>query len=228
MALTVEDAVRARQSVRAFRPDPVPVAEVERLLDLARHAPSGGNLQPWHVYVLLGAARERLTATVQGKLARGEREVPGYDIYPKSLWEPLRTRRREAGALRYAALGTPRDRDAQTELEHSNLAFWGAPVGLFFCLDRRAGPPQWSDVGMFMQTLMLLATSRGLATCAQEVWATWPDSVAAALNLPGDLVLFAGMSLGYANPDAPLNRFRTAREGVAGFATFIGDPALGG
>ncbi len=220
--MNVAQAVLERQSTRAFLPDTVSQAEITDLLDLARRAPSGGNLQPWLVYVLAGAAKDALVSAVQGKLARDERETPSYEIYPKGLWEPLRSRRREAGTLRYAALGISREMDGYAIMERQNLAFFGAPVGLFFCLDRRVGPPQWSDLGMFMQTLMLLATERGLATCPQEIWSLWPDSVGAALSLPEGMLLFAGMSLGYADPNSPMNAARTAREEVAGFTTFIG------
>ena len=220
--MMVGEAIRARQAIRAFRPDPVPRAEVEALLDAARQAPSGGNLQPWHVYALAGTARDALVAAAQAKLARNERETPAYEIYPKALWEPLRGRRRDAGAQRYAALGVTRAMDGQAELERRNLGFFGAPVGLFFCLDRRVGPPQWSDMGMFMQSFMLLAVERGLATCPQEVWANWPETVGAALGLPAHLMVFAGMSLGFADADSPMNGYRTGREATEGFATFLG------
>jgi len=220
--MTVEEAVRTRQSIRAFLPDPVPQADVAAVLEVARHAPSGGNLQPWVVYALAGAAKDALVASVAAKLARGERETPLYDVYPPGLWEPLRGRRRAAGLQRYQALGIPRENGAEAVLERRNLEFFGAPVGLFFCLDRRNGPPQWSDMGMFMQTVMLLATARGLATCPQEIWSGWPDSVRAALAMPDHLMLFSGMSLGYADPSSPLNQYRTAREEVAGFTTFLG------
>jgi nitroreductase len=224
MTMTVAQATLARQSIRAFRPDPVAQADVEALLDLARHAPSGGNLQPWVVYAIAGAAKDALIAAVAQKLAHNERETPPYDVYPKNLWEPLRSRRREAGLQRFAALGMPRDGGAEAILERRNLEFFGAPVGLFFCLDRRVGPPQWSDMGMFMQTLMLLATARGLATCPQEIWSGWPDSVRAALDLPAHLMTFSGMALGYPDPESPMNTYRTARDEVATFTTFVGFP----
>jgi nitroreductase len=218
--MNVAEAVLARQAVRAFRPDPVPEAVIRELLDLARHAPSGGNLQPWHVHVVTGAARDALVASLRARLDAGERDPPSYRIYPEKLWDPLRSRRREAGEQRYRALAMPREHDGQLELERRNLDFFGAPVGLFFSLDRRCGPPQWADLGMFMQTLMLLATARGLATCPQEVWSTWSASVGVALGLAPHLMLFAGMSLGYADAASPMNLYRTPRENVDSFATF--------
>ena len=222
--MDVAEALRCRRAVRAFRPDPVSGAEVADLLDGARFAPSGGNLQPWHVYVLTGEARATLIAAVREKIDRGEREAPEYAIYPKDLWEPLRGRRREAGAQRYAALGLSRAMNGQATLERRNLEFFGAPVGLFFCLDRRVGPPQWADMGMFMQSLMLLAASRGLATCPQEVWSQWPASVDAVLRLPPDHMVFAGMALGYADLSSPVNAYRTGRSSVEEFATFLDLP----
>ena len=103
-----------------------------------------------------------------------------------------------------------------------NFRFFDAPVGMFFCIDRRLGPPQWSDLGMYMQTLMLLATERGLATCPQEVWAHWPATIADFLQLPPELMVFAGMALGYRDERAVLNRFRTAREPLEVFAELRG------
>ena len=127
------------------------------------------------------------------------------------------------GAQRYAALGAhDKDKAALKDLAARNYRFFDAPVGLFFCLDRKLGPPQWSDMGMYMLSVMLLAVERGLDTCPQESWSNWPVSVRAYLNQPDDLMLFAGMSLGYRDADHPLNKFRTAREPLEVFAELRG------
>ena len=221
--MNVTDAVLARHAARAFKPDAVPAELLRKLLETAKRAPSGGNLQPWRVFALAGQALTEFKALIAAKLEAGiDGEPPEYRIYPAGLWEPLRSRRRVAGAMRYAALGLPRGDASQRELTVRNFHFFGAPVGLFFCLDRRAGPPQWADVGMYMQTLMLLAIEHGLATCPQEVWANWPKSIAGYLQLPSELMVFAGMSLGYEDAGAPLNQFRTDREAFDGFAQMIG------
>ena len=221
--MNVSEAVAARHSVRAFRSDPVPGGIVRGLLEAAKQAPSGGNLQPWRVYALAGAPLAELKVQIAAKLAAGESETPEYEVYPPDLWEPFRRRRRETGAQRYAALGVDdKDKAGLKELGDRNYRFFDAPVGLFFCLDRRLGPPQWSDLGMYMQTLMLLAVEQGLDTCPQESWSNWPVTVRACLGLPDDLMLFAGMSLGYRDPDHPLNRFRTAREPFETFAEMRG------
>lgn len=221
--VNVTEAVARRYSVRAFRPDPVPGAIVREILDAARRAPSGGNLQPWRVYALSGDALAAFKAVVDAKIARGVAETPEYNVYPPKLWEPLRTRRRETGALRYAALGVAdKDEAGQEALNRKNYAFFGAPVGLFFYLDRRCGPPQWSDVGMYMLAVMLLAVDRGLDTCSQESWSNWPKTVAEFLNLPPEFMLFAGMSMGYRDEQHPLNQFRTSRVPLDEFAEFKG------
>jgi nitroreductase len=207
--MNVAEAVRRRMSTRAFRPDPVPGATVRAILQTAAQAPSGGNLQPWRVYVLAGAPLAEFKALV----AASPMEPPEYDVYPPDLWEPFRTRRFVCGEDLYASIGIPReDRPARLRQLAKNAAFFDAPVGLFFCLDRRLGPPQWSDLGMFMQNVMLLAIEQGLATCPQEYWARYPQTVAKFVGMPDDHMLFSGMALGYTDDAAPINNWRTRRD----------------
>ncbi len=208
--MNVSQAVAQRISVRAFRPDPVAGALVREILEAAARAPSGGNLQPWRVHALTGAPLEALKARVRENPFG---ETPEYDVYPANLWEPLRTRRYQCGEDLYATIGIPREDKAArlTQLAKTGELF-GAPVGLFFSLDRRVGPPQWSDVGMLMQTIMLLAVERGLATCAQEYWARYPQTLTEVLTLPEDHMIFSGMALGYADQTAPINTLRTRRD----------------
>lgn len=208
--MNVSQAVAQRISVRAFRPDPVPGALVREILEAAARAPSGGNLQPWRVHALTGAPLEALKARVRENPFG---ETPEYDVYPPNLWEPLRTRRFQCGEDLYATIGIPReDKAARLAQLAKNGELFGAPVGLFFSLDRKVGPPQWSDVGMLMQTLMLLAVERGLDTCAQEYWARYPQTLAEVLNLAEDHMIFSGMALGYRDPDAAINTLRTRRD----------------
>ncbi len=207
--MDVAEAVKRRMSVRAFRPDPVPGAVVRELLTLAAQAPSGGNLQPWRVYALSGQPLAEFKALV----ASSPMEAPEYDVYPANLWEPFRTRRYVCGEDLYASISIPReDRAARLRQLARNGAFFDAPVGLFFCLDRNLGPPQWSDLGMHMQTFMLLAVDKGLATCPQEYWARFPRTVAQFVGLPDDHMVFSGMALGYADEAAPINNWRTRRD----------------
>ncbi|HEX7740888.1 MAG TPA: nitroreductase, partial [Sphingobium sp.] len=178
--MNVSDAIAGRFSVRAFKPDPVPRALVAAILELACRAPSGGNLQPWRVYGLSGAPLAELKAKVA---ANPFGETPEYDVYPPNLWDPLRTRRYENAEQLYAAIGIPREeKPARLRQLAKNGELFGAPVGLFFAIDRKVGPPQWADVGMLMQNVMLLAVERGLDTCPQEYWARYPQTVAAQVG----------------------------------------------
>lgn len=224
-AMKVKDAVMARISTRAFRADPVPETVIREILEVAKFAPSGGNLQPWRVHVVLGAARDRLIAAVN----RAIDENPFADeseirVYPEKLWEPFRTRRFAVGEAMYALLGVPRE-DKLARLAHlrKNFEFFGAPAGLFFSLDRRFDKGQWAHLGMFMQTIALLAEEMGLATCMQEAWTTRARTVAAFLGLPETEQIYCGMALGYADRAAPVNRLRSERAPLDEFATFRRD-----
>lgn len=209
--MNVTEAAKRRISVRAFKPDPVPGALLREILELAHQAPSGGNLQPWRVYALTGEPLAQFKAKVAARL--GSPDAPEYDVYPQDLWEPFRTRRFQAGEDLYGTIGIPReDKPARLSQFAKNAAFFGAPVGLFFCLDRKLGPPQWSDVGMYMQTLMLLAVERGLDACAQEFWSRFHSSVREFFDLPPELMVFSGMSLGYRDETHPINTLKTRRE----------------
>jgi nitroreductase len=208
--MDVSEAVARRISVRAFKDETPPREVVADILAKAARAPSGGNLQPWRVYALAGAPLQALKAEV---VANPRGEPTEYDVYPPSLWEPFRTRRFQNGEQLYAAVGVPReDKAARLRWFARNAEFFGAPVGLFFCLDRKLGPPQWSDLGMYMQTVMLLAVERGLATCAQEFWARYPQTVARHVGLPEDHMVFSGMALGYADDSHPINQWRSTRD----------------
>jgi len=220
--MTVTEAVDRRISIRAFRNEPVSPALVREILQAAARAPSGGNLQPWRVYALAGEPLAALKAKAAAVMGAGG-EAPEYDVYPPNLWDPFRTRRFQCGEDLYATIDIPRDNRAGRLAQLAqNINLFGAPVGLFFTLDRKLGPPQWSDVGMYMQTVMLLAVERGLDTCAQEFWARLPKTVAAAVDLPDDHMLFSGMALGYRDETHPINSLRTRREAVEDFAEMRG------
>ena len=208
--MNVSEAVERRVTIRGFLEKPVAGATVKDILVRAARAPSGGNLQPWRVYALTGQPLADFKAIVK---ANPFGETPEYDVYPPSLWEPFRTRRFQNGEDLYATIGIPReDKPARLRQLAKNGEFFGAPVGIFFCLDRKLGPPQWADLGMYMQNVMLLAIERGLDTCPQEYWARYPQTVATFLDLPADHMLFSGMAMGYRDPEAPINRLRASRD----------------
>ncbi|HWT38433.1 MAG TPA: nitroreductase, partial [Paraburkholderia sp.] len=146
-----------------------------------------------------------------------------YDVYPPSLHSPYRERRFQVGEDLYRSIGIAREnRPARLAQFARNFAFFDAPLALFCTVDRRMGPPQWSDLGMFMQTVMLLLREEGLHSCAQECWAQYPTTIGAFLDLPDDRMLFSGMAIGYEDTSAAINQWRAQRTPLEEFAQFIG------
>lgn len=222
--MNVSEAIDSRLSCRAFLDTPVPERIVREILEKAKRAPSGGNLQPWFVHALSGAALRELVAKVSA-LAESNPlgEATEYPIYPPNLKEPYRSRRFKCGEDLYATIGIGRqDKAARLRQYSRNALLFGAPVGLFFSLDRIMGVDQWADVGMFMQSIMLLAREYGLHTCPQEYWAGWYQAVGEFLALPAEQMLFCGMALGHWDEAAPINRLRTDRAALEEFASFRG------
>lgn len=206
--MNVSEAVEARMSVRAFLDTPVDDEVIVDLLTRAARAPSGGNVQPWRVYVIGSATMPAFLDHLAGR----EIEEPGYEIYPANLWEPYRTNRFVLGEQMYAKLGIPReDRAGRLARLAENYRFFGAPAAFFCFIDAGMGPPQWSDLGMFLQTFMLLATEAGLATCPQEAWTRWTRAVSEFVEAPDEELLFCGMAIGHADPDAPVNSLVSER-----------------
>lgn len=222
--LNVTQAVRARYSCRAFRPDPVPRAVVVEILETAARAPSGGNLQPWHVDVLTGAPLAALKAKVAAALAANPKgEGTEFPVYPPDLRAPWRDRRFACGEQLYASIEIPRENRPTRLMQFArNFDLFGAPVGLFFSIPRDFGAAQWGHLGMFIQTIMLLAAERGLATCPQEAWAIVHKTVGEAIGLPAERMLTSGMALGFADETQPINQWRTEREPLENFASFAG------
>ncbi|WP_374944078.1 nitroreductase [Sphingomonas sp.] len=210
--MEVGEAVAARRSVRAFRDEPVAPGVLRSLAVQAARAATGGNLQPWHVDIVHGEAMARLKAIMAETLASGRLERAAYDIYPRELTDPYRARRFGVGQAMYAHLGIPReDKAARLAWFANNFAFFGAPAAYFVTVDRRMGPPQWADLGMYLQALMLLAVGEGLGTCAQEAWAVYSDTVAGFLATPAERMVFCGVAIGWEDAAAPVNRLRSAR-----------------
>lgn len=226
--MTVTSAMNARRSTRGYLDREVPLPLIRGILEHALRSPSGGNLQPWHVYALTGEPLKALIDDVSAKVPvaglRGDGD-PEYPIYPAELGAPYSTRRFKSGEDLYAALGIPReDKAARARQFLENFRLFGASVGLFFYIERKMGAAQWADLGMFMQSVMLLATERGLATCPQEAWSLWHKTVRAHVGAPDELMLFSGMALGYpdaAHRTAALKTDRATLDDVATFAGWV-------
>ena len=220
--MNVSQALATRKSVRAFTAEAVPRATIEEILLKAARAPSGGNLQPWKVHVLLGSARDELVRRAKAQLAVNPRGgVPEYNIYPPHLTEPYRARRYRIGEAMYATMNIGREDKLHRLLQFArNWEFFGAPVGLIFSIDRQMQPGQWADLGMFLQSIMLLAREHGLHSCAQEAWAPLHEVIRDYLNIPAEEMIFCGMALGYADETAAINTLISERAPLEEWAVF--------
>jgi nitroreductase len=218
--MNVSEALRARISVRAFKPDPLPESLLREILDVARYAPSGGNLQPWKVIAVAGAERDAVVALAKTNLPGEEGDRP---VYPANLWEPYRTRRYKLGEDMYALLGIPRE-NKPARLMHlaRNFEFFGAPVGLFFVIEKTMGHGQWAHLGMFMQSVALAAIERGVSSCMQEAWARMRAPLASHFALADGEMIYCGMALGYADETKPVNTMRSDRAELEEIAVFRG------
>ena len=221
----VDEAITSRRSLRRFRPDPVSREMVEHLLDVAARAPSGTNMQPWRVHVLMGAARERLSAAVLAAFDSGAPQPPHeYRYYPPQFFEPYLSRRRTVGFGLYNLLGIARGDTAAMHRQHGrNFVFFDAPVGMIFTIDRRLEIGSWLDYGMFLQNIMVAARGHGLDTCPQAAFTGFHAVGRAELGLADEELVVCGMALGYADADAVENTLVTEREPARAFATFRDD-----
>jgi nitroreductase len=222
-AATVAEAVMTRKSVRGFLNRPVDGDMLRRVLTIASRAPSGCNLQPWHFHVVGGASLATLKTVMRARVVESPRgEATEYDILPADMATIYHERRFDVGLGLYEQLGIARDdRAARERWAAFNLEFFGAPVGLFCSIDRQLGPPQWADMGMALQTIMLLLRGEGLHSCPQEAWSLFPKTVREFLDLPSGLMLFCGMAIGYEDPDAPANAYVSGRAPLDDYATFL-------
>jgi nitroreductase len=225
--MSVTDALTSRKSIRDFLPTPVSGELIRRVLTAAARAPSGGNVQPWHIDVVAGERIAELKALMKRRLHEAAEGAPpepaDYDIYPAHLVAPYRDYRYALSEAMYEKLRIPRsDKPARLRWLARNYEFFGAPMGLFCSIDRRMGPPQWSDLGMFLQSVMLLLREEGLDSCAQESWSHYPRTVGEFIGLPPDRMLFCGMAIGHRNPAHPVNDLESQRAPLDAFARFHG------
>ena len=222
--LSVNEAIMTRRSVRAFKPDPVEPAMISHILEVASRAPSGTNMQPWHVHVFTGDALKSLCDAVLDAFWNTPEEHESDRLhYLEKNRDPYLARRRKVGWDLYGLLGIEKGEREKTRKFHAqNYSFFGAPVGLIFTIDRDMGWMSWLDYGMFIQNICLAARGQSLHTCPQAAWASYHDVVERHLNLPEIQLVHCGMSLGYEDTDALVNTLTTDREPVEDFVTFHG------
>jgi nitroreductase len=221
----VDAAITSRRSVRAFLPTPVDKEDISAILQVASRAPSGTNIQPWKVYVLTGAAKEKLSAEIlraHNDPELGKQHAEEYRYYPTKWVSPYIDRRRKIGWDLYGLLGLTRENKAGMHAQHGrNYMFFDAPVGMIFTIDRVLELGSWLDYGMFLQNIMIAARGRGLDTCPQAAFTPYHRIISEQLQLPQNEMVVCGMSLGYADPSRIENTLETEREPVSGFVKFI-------
>jgi nitroreductase len=219
--MTVSEAVLSRRSIRAFKPDPVPQDVLRRVMDKARWAPSGCNFQPWEATILTGAPLAELQAKM---LVTPLQDPIEYSWSQPEVIPECKARLHAVGAAMYQAMGVGRgDGDARADFVRNNVTSFGAPAVLMCYFDRRMGPPQWSDTGMWLQTIMLLLREEGLDSCPQEFLAMHARLIKDFIGVSDEThIFFCGIAIGYRNEENPVNGFERAREPVDGNVRFLG------
>ena len=223
--MRVSEAVHSRRSMRVFKPDPVTKADVEWIIETANRSASNGNLQPWKLYVTMGAARKRLSAAILSAMDAGD-NGPGaeYNAYPQEFTPVYDARRKLVGKQLYTLLGVPRgDAAGMLKQFRKNYEFFDAPVGMILCVEKRMGNGQWIDCGIFLDQLMLLAREKGLHTCPQAAFSRYQHVVRRELNIPEDQTVICGLALGYADPDVVPNSLITERAPIQDFTTWFSE-----
>jgi nitroreductase len=212
----LEEAISERRSTRLFLQDkPVPRQPVIEALELAMRAPSNSNVQPWHVVFASGPARDRLVVALLEQAHSRPPEVP-------QLPEAFAHLRRELGALVYGTMGISRDdAEARRIAVLRNWEFFRAPLAGVVCMHRDLDYVDSMGVGMFLQTLLLALTARGLATCTQVSIAGYPETVRAQLGIHDEMRVLCGLAVGYADPEFPANALRVPRNPVDENVVFI-------
>lgn len=221
MSMDVAEAVLSRRSIRAFQDKPVPLDVLRRVMDAARWAPSGCNFQPWEATIVTGEPLKQLQAKMAVTPPQNPREYSWDD--PEVIPE-CKARLHGVGKAMYSAMGIGReDEEARNKFMGSNLVSFGAPAVLLCYFDRRMGPPQWSDVGMWLQTIMLLLRGEGLDSCPQEFLSVYAKLIKDFLGVSDEThIFFCGIAIGYRVAEDPVNNFDREREPIDGNVKFLG------
>jgi|TARA_B100001939_G_scaffold190384_1_gene163858 nitroreductase len=220
--MNILDAIKARQSIRSFKNQDVSREIIEKILEISRFAPSGGNTQPWKIYVLNKKMMKKLESTVLNNLDNGLSETPNFNIYPQPMSEHLKNRVKECGKLMYGALEIGKD-DVEGRLNQlkQNFSFFGAPVGMLVTVEKEVDLNGWGHVGHFIQNICLSSMEFGLGTCLQESWSMYPETVQKIVDFSDSEILWCGIALGYPNKDHVINNYRTPREDLENFTKFL-------
>lgn len=220
--MNISQAIIERKSVRAYLPKEVSREKIRKVLDTARHSPSGANSQPWQVAVVTGEMKKKVGDALLTRFRGGAPEERDYEYYPAKWKEPYKKRRIACGMQLYATLAIDRkDREGRIAQWEANYRGFDAPVILYFFLDPSLAIGSYMDYGMFLQSVMLSAIDEGLATCSQAALSGYARVVKECLGYSQESILLCGMALGYEDRKAPINSYRTPRDGVDDFTRYF-------
>jgi nitroreductase len=220
--MNIKDAIESRISVRAYLDKEVSNETITKVLDVARWSPSGTNTQPWKVVVVSGKTKQALSNAFIDAINNKTKANPDYQYYPESWVAPYKDRRFQCGMDLYSALEIGReDKEKRTEAGMANFKFFGAPTSLFFFVDKDMGKGSWVDMGMFIQSVMLAAREYGLGSCPQASVSDYPDIVREITGVSEQYNFICGLSIGYPDESKPVNQYRTRREDVESFTTWL-------
>lgn len=219
-----DNVIKRRFATRGFTDRPVTRNTVEDILNVARFTPSGANIQPWKVYVLGGAEKEKVSrALLEAHEEASDRHKSEYQYFAAELPEPYLSRRDQFGHLFYGSLGIKRtDLTGRAGQTAKNYGFFGAPIGLIIAIDRRLQVGSWLDLGMFMQNVMIAAGARGLQTCPQETFSKYHALLREFLPIPPEQMVVCGVSIGFAEDESVSTGSPMPKLAVSEFAKFIG------
>jgi len=218
----VDAAITGRRSIRKFLDQPIDREVIEQILEVSARAPSGTNMQPWHVHVVAKKTMADLSRDILDAHCNHQSDHNSeYDYYPDTFVEPFKSRRKKVGLDLYGLLGIEKGAVAKMQDQLGrNYVFFDAPVGLIFTIERTLKIGSWLDYGMFMQNIMIAARARGLDTCPQAAFARYHRIIRNHLNVSDEHIVVCGMSLGLIDNAAIENQLETEREPVSGFARF--------
>lgn len=215
------DLIAGRRAIRAYLDRPVEKDLLQELLEKAQFAPSGYNFQPWEAVILSGAPMRELSERMK---AASPQQPSEYQLVPKGIDNIYKRRRDETVRHRMDAIGIARDDEAgRAAFQQRNFEFYQAPVVLLTFVPRVMGLPQWSDVGMWLQSLMLLLHSEGLGSCPLESLYVHGRLIKEFIGFSDEThTFFCGLAIGWPDLEAPINRFERTRAPLSEVVRFEG------
>jgi len=219
--MKVSEAIVKRRTIRGFTDKEVPQEVIKEILELARHAPSNSNTQPWHIAVVSGPSRVKLEKEIFKLLAKGMKPNSEWPAGGVGLKGKYKQRQYDCGYRYYDSMGVDReDKKARMELLSRNWKFFGAPHAAFISMPKTMHRANAIDIGIFLQSLMLLMTERGIASCPQGALASFPDPVRAVVDIPEENAIIVGLSFGYEEVGAQINSAKMPRVTLDEMASF--------